>query len=181
VAFPFEGSPPVRIRYLALLALACIPFLFLIPKGAHAVRQDNLILSSAVEGQILDHGKPVAGLKVQRTISWNMEDKPRTETTTTDKDGRFQFSEVRGTAEFGFLAKLFHVPNISLRIYIPIDGKDYMAYATSKNSYEGNVETGLPYIRMKCDLKDKELFNGRLPIINCAVEESEERKSIKYD
>ena len=65
--------------------------------------------------------------------------------------------------------------------FIPIDGKDYMAYATSKNSYQENVETGLPYIRMKCDLKNKELFNGRLPIINCEVEESEERKSLKYD
>ena len=171
----------MRFRNLALLALACTPFLFLIPQGAHAVRQDNLILSSAVEGQILDHGKPVAGLKVQRIISWNMEAEPRTEITSTDTEGRYQFPEVRGAAEFGFLAKLFHVPNISLRIYIPIDGKDYMAYATSKNSYQDNVETGLPYIRMKCDLKNKELFNGRLPIINCEVEESEERKSLKYD
>lgn len=145
------------------------------------MRQDNLILSSAVEGHILDHGKPVSGLKVQRTISWNMEAEPRTEITSTDKNGRFQFPEVRGAAEFGFLAKLFHVPNISLRIYVPIDGKDYMAYATSKNSYQGSVETGLPLIRMKCDLKDKELFNGRLPIINCEVEESEERKNLKYD
>ncbi|MDP3270302.1 DUF6795 domain-containing protein [Limnobacter sp.] len=171
----------MRLRALALFTLACIPFLLLIPKGAHAVRQDNLILSSAVEGKILDHGKPVAGQKVQRVISWNMEAEPRTEITSTDKDGRFQFPEVRGAAEFGFLAKLFHVPNISLRIYIPVDGKDYMAYATSKNSYLENVETGLPYIRMKCDLKDKELFNGRLPIINCEIEESEQRKNLKYD
>ena len=171
----------MRFRNLALLALACTPFLFLIPQGAHAVRQDNLILSSAVEGQILDHGKPVAGLKVQRIISWNMEAEPRTEITSTDREGRFDFPEMRGSAEFGFLAKLFHVPNISLRIFIPIDGKDYMAYATSKNSYQENVETGLPNIRMKCDLKNKELFNGRLPIINCEVEESEERKSLKYD
>lgn len=171
----------MRFRNLALLALACTPISFLIPQGAHAVRQDNLILSSAVEGQIFDHGKPVSGLKVQRIISWNMEAEPRTEITSTDREGRFDFPEMRGSAEFGFLAKLFHVPNISLRIFIPIDGKDYMAYATSKNSYQENVETGLPYIRMKCDLKDKELFNGRLPIINCEVEESEERKSLKYD
>lgn len=171
----------MRLRYFALFALACTPFLFLIPKGAHAVRQDNLILSSAVEGQILDHGKPVAGLKVQRIISWNMEAEPRTEITSTDKDGRFQFPEVRGAAEFGFLAKLFHVPNISLRIYIPIDGKDYMAYATSKNSYQENVETGLPQIRIKCDLKNKYMDDGLLPVIDCEVEKSEERKNFKYE
>ena len=160
---------------------ACATFLLSFSQGAHAVWQDNLVLSSAVEGQLLDHGKPLAGVKVKRILHWNMESEPRTAITSTDKNGRFQFPEVRGAAEFGFLAKLFHVPNISLRIYIPIDGKDYMAYATSKNSYQENVETGLPNIRMKCDLRNKELFNGRLPIINCEVEESEERKSPKYD
>ena len=121
----------MRFRRFALLSIACIPFLFLISKGAHAVRQDNLILSSAVEGQILDHGKPVAGQRVIRTLHWNMEQEPRTEITTTNKDGQFQFSEVRGAAEFGFLAKLFHVPTVSIRIYVPVKQLQYMAYATS--------------------------------------------------
>ena len=103
----------MRFRQLALFTLACLPFLIFVPQGAHAVRQDNLILSSAVEGQLLDNGKPVAGQKVQRVISWNMESEPRTEITTTNKDGRFQFPEVRGAAEFGILARLFHVPVVS--------------------------------------------------------------------
>lgn len=145
------------------------------------MRQDNLILSSAVEGQILDHGKPVAGVKVKRILHWNMEEEARTEITTTSKEGRFQFPEVRGAAEFGFLAKLFHVPSVSIRIYVPFKGLEYMAYATSRNSYKENVETGLPLIRLACDLKNQEMFNGRLPVINCAVEESEERKNLKYD
>lgn len=145
------------------------------------MRQDNLILSSAVEGQLLDHGKPVAGQKVIRTLHWNMEKEARTEITTTNIDGRFQFPEVRGAAEFGFLAKLFHVPNVSIRIFVPLKDQKYMAYANSRNSYKENVETGLPLIRMTCDLKNQEMFNGRLPVINCAVEESEERKNLKYD
>jgi hypothetical protein len=159
----------VRIRHLALLALACIPFLFLIPKGAHAVRQDNLILSSAVEGQILDHGKPVAGLKVQRTISWNMEDKPRTETTTTGKDGRFQFPEVRGTAEFGFLAKLFHVPTVLLDVNLVEEKQSTSLFSVVRSSYAPAVETGYGVIQMTCDVKDREMFRGRLPIIDCKV------------
>jgi len=57
---------------------------------------------------------------------------------------------------------------------------EYMAYANSRNSYEENVETGLPLIRLSCDLKSQEMFNGRLPVINCAVEKSEERKNLKY-
>lgn len=171
----------MRFRNFALLTLACIPVVFLIPKGAHAVRQDNLILSSAVDGQILDHGKPVAGLKVQRVISWNMEAEPRTEITSTDKEGRFQFPEVRGAAEFGFLAKLFHVPTVSIDIIVPIKGIDYLAYIGGRSSYKENVETGLPQIRIRCDLKNKYMDDGILPVIDCEVEKSEERKNLKYD
>ena len=171
----------MRVRHLALLTFACLPFLFLIPKGAHAVRQDNLILSSAVEGQIFDHGKPVAGLQVQRIISWNMEAEPRTEITSTDKEGRFQFPEVRGAAEFGFLAKLFHVPTVSIDIIVPIKGIDYLAYIGGRSSYKENVETGLPQIRIKCDLKNKYMDDGILPVIDCDVEKSEERKNLKYE
>jgi hypothetical protein len=159
----------MRFRHLALLALACIPFLFLIPKGAHAVRQDNLILSSAVEGQILDHGKPVAGLKVKRTISWNMEAEPRTEITSTDKDGRFKFPEVRGTAEFGFLAKLFHVPTVLLDVNLVEEKLSTSLFSVVRSSYAPAVETGYEVIQMTCDVKDREMFRGRLPIIDCQV------------
>lgn len=171
----------MRLRQIALLSTVCLSFLFLIPQGAHAVRQDNLILSSAVEGQILDHGKPVAGLKVKRILHWNMEEEARTEITTTNANGKFQFPEVRGAAEFGFLAKLFHVPTVSIRINVQVNELEYLAYATSRNSYKENVETGLSLIRFVCDLKNQEMFNGRLPIINCEVEESEERKNLKYE
>ncbi len=133
------------------------------------MRQDNLILSSAVEGQILDHGKPVAGLKVQRTISWNMEDKPRTETTTTGKDGRFQFPEVRGTAEFGFLAKLFHVPTVLLDVNLVEEKQSTSLFSVVRSSYAPAVETGYGVIQMTCDVKDREMFRGRLPIIDCKV------------
>ena len=171
----------MRFRYLALFVSACIPLLFLIPKGAHAVRQDNLILSSAVEGQILDHGKPVAGLKVQRVISWNMEAEPRTEIASTDKDGRFHFPEVRGAAEFGFLAKLFHVPTVGIEIEVIANNENLMAYGTSRHSYTGHVETGLPQIRMVCDLKARSIIDGVLPVIKCDVQLSDERKNIKYE
>lgn len=171
----------MRFRNLALFALACTPFLFLIPKGAHAVWQDNLILSSAVEGQILDHGKPAAGLKVHRIISWNMEAEARTEITSTDKEGRFQFPEVRGAADFGFLAKLFHVPTVGIEIEVIANNENLMAYGTSRHSYKGHVETGLPQIRMVCDLKTRTIIDGVLPTIKCDVQLSEERKNIKYE
>lgn len=159
----------MRFRNLALLTLACIPFLFLVPKGAHAVRQDNLILSSAVEGQILDHGKPVEGLKVQRIINWNMEAEPRTEITSTDKEGRFQFPEVRGAAEFGFLARLFHVPTILLDVNLVEEALSTSLFSVVRSSYGPAVETGYEAIQMSCDLKNRQMFRGRLPIIDCQV------------
>jgi hypothetical protein len=159
----------MRFRNLALFALACTPFLLLIPQGAHAVRQDNLILSSAVEGQILDHGKPIAGLKVQRIISWNMEAEPRTEITSTDKEGRFQFPEVRGAADFGFLAKLFHVPTILLDVNLVEEEISTSLFSVVRSSYQPAVETGYEVIQMTCDTKDKQMFRGRLPIIDCQV------------
>lgn len=102
----------MRVRHLALLALTCIPFLFLIPKGARAVQQDNLILSSAVEGLILDHGKPVAGLKIQRIISWNIEAGPRTEITSTNKDGRFQFQWLLKMTHSSSWSDFAPIPNV---------------------------------------------------------------------
>ena len=160
---------------------ACATFLLSFPQGAHAVWQDNLVLSSMVEGQLLDHGKPLAGVKVKRILHWNMESEPRTAITSTDKNGRFQFPEVRGAAEFGFLAKLFHVPTVSIAIYVPIKNVDYLAYIGGRSSYKENVETGLPQIRMKCDLKNKYMDDGLLPVIDCEVEKSEERKNFKYE
>jgi len=99
----------MRLRYFAPLVLAFPVVLFLHFQKKHTVRQDNFVLSSAVEGQLLDDGKPVAEQKVSRTLHWDMQAEPYTEITATDKDGLFQFPEVRGAAEFGILAKLFHV------------------------------------------------------------------------
>jgi len=167
----------MRFRQLSLFTLACLPFLIFVPQGAHAVRQDNLILCSAVDGQLLDHGKPVAGQKVQRVISWNMESEPRTEITITNKDGRFQFPEVRGAAEFGFLAKLFHVPAVLIDIDL-IEGKSKTSlYSIGRSSYKPRVETGFEQIQLSCDLKNRELYQDLLPTINCEVKRTKEMEN----
>ena len=131
--------------------------------------QDNLILSSAVEGQLLDHGKPLAGVKVKRILHWNMEQEARTEITTTQADGKFQFPEVRGAAEFGFLAKLFHVPVISQEIYLIQANEEIILYSKTRSSYKPKVETGYDEIQFSCDLSSRELINGVLPSLDCKV------------
>ncbi len=131
--------------------------------------QDNLILSSAVEGQLLDHGKPLAGVKVKRILHWNMEQEARTEITTTQADGKFQFPEVRGAAEFGFLAKLFHVPVISQEIYLIQANEEIILYSKTRSSYKPKFETGYDEIQFSCDLSSRELINGVLPSLDCKV------------
>ncbi|MBU0542480.1 MAG: DUF4198 domain-containing protein [Gammaproteobacteria bacterium] len=131
--------------------------------------QDNLVLSSAVEGQLLDHGKPLAGVKVKRVLHWNMEQEARTEITTTKADGKFQFPEVRGAVEFGFLAKLFHVPVISQEIYLIQANEEIILYSKTRSSYEPKFETGYDEIQFSCDLSSRELINGVLPSLDCKV------------
>ena len=144
-------------------------FLLSFSQGAHAVWQDNLVLSSAVEGQLLDHGKPLAGVKVKRVLHWNMEQEARTEITTTKADGKFQFPEVRGAAEFGFLAKLFHVPVISQEIYLIQANEEIILYSKTRSSYKPKFETGYDEIQFSCDLSSRELINGVLPSLDCKV------------
>ena len=131
--------------------------------------QDNLVLSSAVEGQLLDHGKPLAGVKVKRVLHWNMEQEARTEITTTKADGKFQFPEVRGAAEFGFLVKLFHVPVISQEIYLIQANEEIILYSKTRSSYKPKFETGYDEIQFSCDLSSRELINGVLPSLDCKV------------
>ena len=70
---------------------------------------------------------------------------------------------------------------LGIDITVPINGVDYFAYIGGRSSYKENVETGLPQIRIKCDLKNKYLDDGILPVIDCEVEKSEERKNFKYE
>lgn len=159
----------MRFRQLSLFTLACLPFLIFVPQGAHAVRQDNLILSSAVEGQLLDHGKPLEGVKVKRILHWNMEAEVWTEIVTTNTNGKFQFPEVRSAAEFGFLARMFHVPVISQEIYLIQPNEEIILYSKTRSSYQPKFETGYDEIQFSCDLSSKQLINGVLPSLDCKV------------
>lgn len=143
--------------------------LTLVSFGAHAVIVKDLILFSAVKGRVLDHGKPAVGLKIERSTFWNMEKFPRQEFTTTDEEGYFNFPEARGTADFGFLAKLFHVPTVSQRLYLQSAEKEVLLYASSRGNYEPNTETGFEEIQLTCDLKNEKSSTDDFYKIRCEV------------
>ena len=164
----------MRLRYFVLLGFLSVPYLILTTWDLslfQTVRQDNLMLSSAVSGQLFDQGKPVVGAKVVRVLFWNIDAEPRTEITFTSERGHFQFPEVRGAAEFGFLAKLFHVPVVLIDVDL-IEGQSSTSlFSSGRHSYDQAVEAGSEKTNLTCDLKDRQMFRERLPIIDCKVEQ----------
>lgn len=99
-----------------------------------------------------------------------MDAEPRTEITFTSERGHFQFPEVRGAAEFGFLAKLFHVPVVLIDINL-IEGQSSTSlFSSGRHSYGQAVETGFEKTNLSCDLKDRQMFEDVLPIIDCKVD-----------
>jgi hypothetical protein len=159
---------PENLRRTFNVLTVCL-MLTLVSFGAHAVILKDLILFSAVKGRVLDHGKPAAGLKIERSTFWNMDKFPRQEFTTTDNEGYFYFPETRGTADFGFLAKLFHVPTVSQRLYLQQSGKEVLLYANSRGNYESSTETGYEDIQLSCDLKDEKSASDDFYNIRCEV------------
>lgn len=165
----------MRLRYFALLGFFSVLYLILTTWDLslfETVRQENLMLSSAINGQLLDQGKPVVGAKVVRVLSWNMDAEPRNEITFTGEGGHFQFPEVRGAAEFGFLAKLFHVPVVLIDVDLIEGPSSTSLFSSGRHSYDQAVEAGSEKTNLTCDLKDRQMFRERLPIIDCKVEQS---------
>ncbi|HEY1057919.1 MAG TPA: DUF6795 domain-containing protein [Limnobacter sp.] len=143
------------------------------------MRLDNLILCSPIEGQLLDHGKPAPGLKIERRLKWNMEKTPRTDYAVTDAQGRFTLPEVRGGADFGWLSKYLHVPSVGIRIrLVEGDQKSDLVYFT-RNSYDVSAEFGVPLIQMRCDLADRTLVDQTFPVIKCHLNNIEESSNVK--
>ncbi|HEX5487045.1 MAG TPA: DUF6795 domain-containing protein [Limnobacter sp.] len=126
---------------------------------AQSETRSNLLLFSPVNGQLLDHGKPMAGQTIQRMYLWNMEKKPHYDNTLTDSQGRFHFDEIRGSAEYGFFAQLFNQPVILQDIYLLLPDKKIDFYFHSRQNHRNCEETGYPDIQITFDVS-KTRFNG---------------------
>ncbi len=131
---------------------------------------DNLILSSPVEGQILDHRRPVPGLTLERSLMWNVEQRPRLDYAITGDDGRFTFPEVRASYDFGWLSKYLHQPTVSQSIYVKTPERDLLAFANTRSSYRPMAETGFPVVSMVCDLKTVNPINEVVWKLACVLE-----------
>lgn len=135
-----------------------------------AMAKEKVLLWPAIQGQILNDGKPVSGLALTQILYWNYEENsapPRTISVSTDEDGRFIFPVVTGEISVGLLTKLLHQPGISLSINTHFGGRSVNLYAAANSSY--SHANGFEAVDlMVCDLGKLEEFDGRL-IGNCEV------------
>lgn len=156
----------IRLRAIQFL-LVLTPLLY-----SCAMATEKVLLWPAIEGQILDNGKPVPGLELTQTLYWNYEENkapPRVLTVKTDENGRFVLPKITGEISTGFLTRLLHQPGIALGIETRFRGQLINIYAAANSTYthkNGFEATDL----MVCDLSNLEEFDGRL-VGNCEVKE----------
>lgn len=161
-------------RFFQSFAWAGLLICLLAPLGACAVKKDNLYLFSAVKGRIVKNGEPVAGIKVERSTSWNMEQTPRIETTTTDENGFYEFSEMTGSAEFGFLSKLLHIPTINQEIQVYEGASEILIYVNVKNNYDKEDTDSAEVLRLETDVSNKDLITDNSYISRSKILTAEE-------
>jgi hypothetical protein len=133
------------VHHVAVLAVAST--LVACDKGN---AMSSRVLFSAVQGQVLLQGKPVAGAVVERQFEWNNE--TSSDRVSSGADGNFSFAAV--TRKTSFMDRLLpSEPMVKQTILILHDGKSHKAWHHFKRNYDNNGELGGRAIRMTCRLE----------------------------
>lgn len=137
---------------LASLALAAL-------LGMQGQAMANKVIFSAVSGQVLLQGQPVAGAQVERSARWD--DEQAKDGAATSADGRFSLPPItrkRGLLE-NFLAS---EPFIEQTILIQHGGKTYKAWVFRKRNYREEGELDGRPIRLTCRLETEPQSRGKV-------------------
>jgi hypothetical protein len=98
----------------------------------------RLVIASAINGKILDRGKPVANATVTRKVEWRWGEDTYTDTTTTDKEGRFSFDTLKKFAVAGNF--LPHEPYIDHSYFVRVGNEEVFFLYRNKRGYDYNDE-----------------------------------------
>jgi hypothetical protein len=143
------------LRRVTSFAMALLLSVFLASCG-EVEAMGEVVLFSALNGKLLDKGKPVAGATLERETKWRWGKETIKDATTTATDGAFSFPAVKRKMLLGSL--LPHEAVIEQTISVSYGGKSYMLWATDKRDYENNgelsyVERGKTGIKTAADPK----------------------------
>jgi hypothetical protein len=120
----------------------------------------KMVIFSAVRGQVLQGGQPVAGAVIERTFKWAWNDETGTDSATTGADGEFFLPPIERRSWLGAL--LPHEPEIDQKIVIRHGGKTYPAWSLLKYDYVHHSELKGRPINILCRLEAQALRRGEL-------------------
>jgi len=117
----------------------------------------KMVMFSAVSGQVLQDGKPVAGALVEREFRWSWKSETGTDSTQTDASGAFRLPVIERSSFMGSL--LPHEPNVRQTILIKHGGKTHKAWMFDKGNYKLDGELGKAIV-MTCRLEREPMHTG---------------------
>lgn len=107
--------------------------------------ENNRVLFSSIDGQILMDGKPLSGATVIKRYNWSHDNKIVDETTTTDSNGYFSFGRnLKGIMPFYFMTD----PRINQDIFVNYNDNEYKIWQYNKTNTRNNSEALSQYERV---------------------------------
>jgi hypothetical protein len=139
-----------RANRRSLLRHAGIAMLGMALWAAQGTAMAKMVIFSAVNGRVMQDGKPVVGAVIERKFKWGWKDETGTDRATTGAQGEFSLPAIERSSLLGSL--LPHEVVIDQTMVIQHDGKTYKAWALFKRDYDNNGELDGRPIRITCHL-----------------------------
>ena len=130
----------------------------LLTTANEAKAMGKMCLFSAVRGVVLDHGKPVAGARIERSYKWRWKNQTGSDEVVTDAHGAFVLQAIWGSSLSGSL--LPHEPFVEQTILIQYGGATYNAWMLDKRDYDENGELDGRPISLLCKLEAEPVRHG---------------------
>ena len=141
------------MKKTTIIKILVTSFLLMITGMGYAMSRFNLCLFSEVEGIVLDHGKPVVGVELERIWGLGYDQSKGGDRAITDEKGYFQLPKIE---KFLLLPGIlpFMQPVISQDIFIHYRGEKIKAWRSMKWDYKVNSELNKS-IRLICHVKEE--------------------------
>ncbi len=145
--------PYIRIPRKLLLAAFLFSFSTMVTAAMFGLfKTYDVHLCPEVKGQILLEGKPLAGVEITRSLIFWDED-PRTDTATTDSNGKFSFPEVNIRSKKP--GDMFVQERTEQDIIAEYRGVKHTLWVSTLHGYEKRNEYAKKLGSLICDLSAK--------------------------
>ena len=137
-----------------VLGLVLFPLIVYVSKGfamsLFKHPEEEVVVSSPLEGKITFKGEPAAGAKVLRTLKWK-DDKGVTDSVMTDADGNFNFPIVKDVVTIGKMTQFV----MSQKISVYYNQEETVIWVIGKGDKSLYGELGGKPVNFRCELTDE--------------------------